>query len=75
MPQVQCPVCRVRAVVNNQGELQGFQRAHSHHQPQYMGLGDVVASGIKKIFGIKPCGGCQQRQQALNNFAPRVWRK
>lgn len=33
------------------------------------GLGDVVAAATKAI-GIKPCGGCQQRREALNKFVP-----
>lgn len=33
------------------------------------GLGDVVAAATKAI-GIKPCGGCQQRRQALNRIVP-----
>jgi hypothetical protein len=54
--------------------MDDFQMAHAHRPERlYMGLGDVVAAGIKKVLGIKPCGGCQQRQQALNSLAPRVW--
>ena len=33
------------------------------------GLGDVVAAATKAI-GIKPCGGCQQRREALNKIVP-----
>lgn len=33
------------------------------------GLGDVVAAATKAI-GIKPCGGCQQRREALNKMVP-----
>ena len=29
------------------------------------GLGDAVANATKAA-GVKPCGGCQQRQEALN---------
>ena len=35
------------------------------------GLGDVVAAATKAI-GIKPCGGCQQRREALNKLIPFV---
>ena len=31
------------------------------------GLGDTVAK-ITKSFGVKPCGGCKKRQEALNNM-------
>ena len=30
------------------------------------GLGDHVAAVIHKTTGIKPCGGCQKRKEALN---------
>jgi hypothetical protein len=35
-----------------------------------MGLGDVVAA-VTKAVGIKPCGGCKERQAALNAFGKR----
>lgn len=33
------------------------------------GLGDVVAA-VTTAVGIKPCGGCKQRQEALNKLVP-----
>jgi hypothetical protein len=33
------------------------------------GLGDVVAA-VTTAVGIKPCGGCKQRQAALNRLVP-----
>ena len=33
------------------------------------GLGDFVAS-ITSAVGIKPCGGCKKRQEALNKLVP-----
>jgi hypothetical protein len=33
------------------------------------GLGDVVAAATSMV-GIKPCGGCKQRQEALNKMFP-----
>jgi hypothetical protein len=37
---------------------------------EYMrGLGDVIARATSAI-GIKPCGGCKQRQEALNKLIP-----
>ena len=30
-----------------------------------MGLGDLVAQATKAI-GVRPCGGCQKRQEKLN---------
>jgi len=38
------------------------------------GLGDVVA-GATKAVGIKPCGGCQKRQAALNAGTPSAIRR
>ncbi len=35
------------------------------------GLGDVVAAATKAI-GMKPCGGCQRRREALNKLVPFV---
>jgi len=32
---------------------------------QSVGLGDAVAR-MTQAFGVKPCGGCQQRKEALN---------
>jgi hypothetical protein len=36
---------------------------------RWRGLGDVVASATKAV-GIKPCGGCQRRREALNRMVP-----
>lgn len=36
---------------------------------RWRGLGDVIASATKAI-GIKPCGGCQRRREALNRMVP-----
>ena len=33
------------------------------------GLGDVIAR-MTRVVGIKPCGGCKQRQEALNKLVP-----
>ena len=37
--------------------------------PEIKGLGDVVAK-ITGFLGIKPCGGCKKRQEALNKLIP-----
>ena len=36
---------------------------------RWRGLGDVIASATKAV-GITPCGGCQQRREALNRLVP-----
>lgn len=33
------------------------------------GLGDAVAAATKAV-GVKPCGGCRRRQEALNRATP-----
>ncbi len=35
----------------------------------WRGLGDVVAS-VTSAVGIKPCGGCGKRREALNRLVP-----
>ena len=37
--------------------------------PPQPGLGDAVAAATKAV-GVKPCGGCARRQQALNRATP-----
>lgn len=37
--------------------------------PPSRGLGDTVAR-ITSWFGIRPCGGCQRRQEVLNRWVP-----
>lgn len=38
-------------------------------RPPMRGLGDVVAA-VTTAVGIKPCGGCKERQAALNRLVP-----
>lgn len=33
------------------------------------GIGDTIAK-VTNAVGIKSCGGCKKRQQALNNLVP-----
>ena len=35
-------------------------------------VGDAVASGIKRLTGRQPCGGCGQREDWLNRLPFRV---
>jgi hypothetical protein len=61
------------------------QEKETTHQPPHkvrlpgfitdeeIGLGDVIKK-VTYAMGIKPCAGCEQRAQALNNwmtFSPR----
>jgi hypothetical protein len=36
-----------------------------------MGLGDMVAA-VTKAVGVKPCGGCKERQAWLNEAGKRI---
>jgi hypothetical protein len=38
-------------------------------KPKSKGLGDTIAK-ITSSVGIKPCGGCKKRQEALNKAFP-----
>jgi len=37
--------------------------------PSLRGLGDVVAT-VTTALGVKPCGGCKERQKTLNDAVP-----
>ena len=72
--------------VNDVGELVVVRCPDSGMSPLAMvhrhGLGDVVAAATGAV-GVKPCGGCKKRQQALNRATPswarrllgRLWRR
>lgn len=40
-----------------------------HYSGPARGVGDTVAAAAK-VVGIKPCGGCQRRREALNRLIP-----
>jgi hypothetical protein len=47
---------------------------HEPDEPRWtrrVGVGDLVAAGLKKI-GLKPCGACNKRRKALNRFSVNV---
>lgn len=37
---------------------------------EYTGLGDIVASLIHALTGIKPCAACMRRRSKLNEWFP-----
>lgn len=39
--------------------------------PELPGIGDAVAATTSAV-GVKPCGGCLRRQEALNRLTPRA---
>lgn len=62
-------------------EFQAAMRSMPDHAGEHKppanpgpGFGDVVA-GATKAVGIKPCGGCQKRQAALNRATPSYVRR
>ena len=40
-----------------------------HHACTSRGLGDTIAK-VTKAIGVKPCGRCKKRQEALNKRFP-----
>ena len=42
----------------------------AHYSGPSRGLGDIVAK-VASTVGIKPCGGCAKRREALNLNFPR----
>lgn len=41
------------------------------HAKTHIGAGDVVAAATSAV-GIKPCGACQRRREAMNRAMPEV---
>lgn len=62
---------RISIVMSFDGDLKPKIESFSVVDRQSLtpGVGDVVA-GATKAVGIKPCGGCQKRQAALNKATP-----
>lgn len=46
-----------------------MEKQDKPEKPGLRGLGDVVAA-VTSAVGITPCGGCKQRQEALNRAVP-----
>jgi hypothetical protein len=42
-----------------------------HYRGPARGLGDVVAN-VTHAVGIRPCGGCQKRREALNEISKNL---
>lgn len=62
--------------ITGEGELQAVDcsrlvvpKLDKPENPSLRGLGDVIARATSAI-GITPCGGCKQRQEALNKLIP-----
>lgn len=56
-----CPLCGQKATLDAPEPIA--------HPCKSRGLGDTVAKGLAMV-GIKPCGGCKERQSALNRILP-----
>jgi hypothetical protein len=56
----------------DQGKAQAVRRPIRVHLPGFLveepqGLGDVIKHATRSL-GIKPCGGCEARAKALNQW-------
>jgi formate dehydrogenase maturation protein FdhE len=69
---LRCRVCGAELEATCDDCVRNFTSEHAH---THLGLGDVVASGIKRLFGIKPCPACERRKAALNRAVPRAMRR
>lgn len=56
-----CPLCGQRATIDAPEPIV--------HVCKSRGLGDTIAR-ITRAVGIKPCGGCKERQANLNRLVP-----
>lgn len=65
-------VTYIKSFLPDADESDIVKHVHGAMNGQMRGLGDAVAAGIKAVtFGmVKPCGGCQERQAALNKLVP-----
>lgn len=55
---------------NADGTVKVLSFTPSASKPASMrGLGDAVAR-VTSAVGVKPCGGCKKRQEALNKMVP-----
>jgi len=56
----------------NEEDREGEHQPHRVRLPGFVsdeeiGLGDVIKRATR-TFGIRPCGGCEQRAAALNSW-------
>ena len=60
-------ITKEEALASRQNQFRGLK---AQATPVRMrGLGDAIAAATTAV-GIKPCGGCKQRQAALNKLVP-----
>jgi hypothetical protein len=65
---------RTRCFEIRDGEPVLGKCAESRFNQSQPGLGTVIEQGTKAV-GIKPCGGCLKRKEALNAATPRWLRR
>jgi len=64
------PAIRVDLTKADHGHHAAFNQNDPKPPAQRIrGLGDLIAAGTKAV-GIRPCGGCKKRQEALNRMVP-----
>ena len=67
---MRCTGCGVEGILEHGSTVHEFAVQHQH----YYGAGDVVA-GVTRALGVKPCTPCEARQQAMNRWMPRLFRR
>jgi hypothetical protein len=73
-PVLRCRACGDAIEASCNDCVLNFHAGHQH-LARDVGLGDVIAGGIKRLLGIAPCAACEERKQALNRAVPRVYRR
>jgi hypothetical protein len=62
--RVDVDTIHLRAVI-----VDGVVEVWEPREPRSRGLGDTIAK-VTKAIGVRPCGGCNKRQEALNRLVP-----
>ena len=58
----------------NDDDVLGCCGTCPHYQGRDRGLGDTIKRATEAV-GIKPCGGCQKRREALNKLTEKLYSK
>ena len=62
-----CPVCHRH--LQKRGDAAPRRNCLTYKSKRSRGLGDTIAK-VMAAVGIKPCGGCNKRKEALNRWFP-----
>jgi len=72
-----CEVCKAQIDAYVQHDADRFVGQHANHQsadPRYYGLGDAVER-VTHALGLQRCTPCEERRRAMNQLAPRIWKR